>query len=214
MVASRRSGVTVAAVTVTMASRGSLTWCCSSVATMVTMRLASRRARAVSAMVFPPVLGTGYDPGPAGSRCQRRYSGLSGSFVMRADHPSPGCQQFDLHLVDDLAFAAVQYPLHLGDIRRNRRDGDQRPAVPIGVTGLGDGDLQPAQPVHDRPDDRPLVLERVHRAEQHVALQHADVGRAEGIAHFSPPRPAAVVLIMRPGQRHAGDSPTSATGAA
>ena len=48
---------------------------------------------------------------------------------MRADHPSPGCQQFDLHLVDDLAFAAVQYPVHLGEFGAfEKADMDSRAA--------------------------------------------------------------------------------------
>src|SRR6478672_6025716 len=107
-----------------MASRGSLTWCWSSVATMATMRLANRRARAESAMACTLLQLLLRRSGlPNSGRLDlctelrpllRRVRLDPALLVMRPHQPAPGGQQLDLHLTGDLAFTGVQHPVHLG----------------------------------------------------------------------------------------------------
>src|SRR5690349_6219584 len=104
---------------VTMSSRGSFTSCWIWVATMLTMRLASRRARAVSTMIETPqqtaarrepgrswktrLLRRRIVPGPARQYLQRWPRTLGRLvLVVRAVHPSPGGQDLELHLAGHL----------------------------------------------------------------------------------------------------------------
>jgi len=95
---------------------------------------------------------------------------------MRADDATSGGQQLELHLTGDLALTAVKHPVHLSQFTRYRRHRDQRPAMPVRITGLGYGYIEPAEPGQGWPDDCALVFQRTDIAQQHIAFEDADVG--------------------------------------
>src|SRR5690606_39895233 len=117
-VASRRSPVTLASVTVTLPSRGSLISCSSADATIWAIRLASLRARARSATAHP--LFSAYH-----------------ALVVRTEKPSVRGQQLDFRALRHETLTGVQYVPHMSTVHGHRRHTEQRPSIQIQVPSLG-----------------------------------------------------------------------------
>jgi len=91
-------------------------------------------------------------------------------------------QHVDLRAVDDASFHGIENLVTMPSICRDDGHPDLSTSVQIEVADLGDGDLKPASHIaDDRPNRRPLLLQRAHVSEE-------DVDRHRANEHYVAPR--------------------------
>src|SRR6478609_10447123 len=130
-----------------MPRRGSFTWASRWVATICLIRPARRRARPASTIAISLELAE----------------------VLVIEDPGAGGQQFDLRTSGDEPFAVDEYLAHLRMIPAHHSDRHFGPPMQLLVARLRDAHVEATPQVgHHRPHDRPLLLQRVDVAEQHV----------------------------------------------
>ena len=103
----------------------------------------------------------------------------------------PSRQQLDLGAPGDQPLARLQYLNTVGTIRRDDRHAHQRPPVQLEMPCLCGTHLEPAPELsHDRPHDRPLLLQRMNIPEQEIKGQLSDKHETSPFPSFNP-NPAA-----------------------